>query len=86
MAKQGKPLPVRRQRERPREDDSILLRSAESVGRMIGTLQRELDGTQERLVEAMKGAAIVEPNGNHGSAEKRKRAKAKTAARSRKSR
>jgi hypothetical protein len=30
-------------------DDSLLIRSAESLGRMIGTLQRQLDGASKRL-------------------------------------
>jgi hypothetical protein len=46
MTKQGKVLPARR----PRFDDgSVLLRSAESIGRVIGTLQRQLDGARGRL-------------------------------------
>ena len=47
MARQGKPLPARR--TRPAMDDSLLIRSAESLGRMIGTLQRQLDGASKRL-------------------------------------
>jgi hypothetical protein len=39
MAKQGRSLPARRQRS----EESLLLRSAESLGRIIGSLQRELD-------------------------------------------
>lgn len=39
MAKQGRILPARRQRS----EASLLLRSAESLGRIIGSLQRELD-------------------------------------------
>jgi hypothetical protein len=39
MAKQGK-LAVRRQRDKSEDEDSILLRSAESIGRVIGSLQR----------------------------------------------
>ena len=46
MARYGKVLPARRPRE---EDDSILLRSAETIGRVIGTLQRQLDGARGRL-------------------------------------
>jgi len=49
MAKRGKLLPARRQRDRPQDGDSILLRSAESIGRVIGTLQRQLDGARSRL-------------------------------------
>src|SRR5258705_13627681 len=46
-------------RDRSREDESLLLRSAESLGRMIGSLQRQLDvatkGMAHTRVEA-KGA------------------------------
>src|SRR4051812_45144666 len=52
MAKQGKVLPARRQRHRSRDEDSILLRSAESLGRVIGSLQRQLDGATVRFSEA----------------------------------
>jgi hypothetical protein len=47
MAKQGKSLPARQ--ARPVLDDSLLIRSAESLGRMIGSLQRQLDGASKRL-------------------------------------
>ena len=47
MAKQGKSLPARR--PRPLMDDSVLIRSAESLGRMIGSLQRQLDDASKRL-------------------------------------
>jgi len=35
-----------------REFDSLLLRSAESLGRMIGALQRQLDSVSRHLVES----------------------------------
>jgi hypothetical protein len=47
MAKQGKELPARRQRER--EEPSVLLKSAESLGRVIGLLQRQLDDAAARV-------------------------------------
>jgi hypothetical protein len=47
MAKQGKMLPARRQRDRG--ESSVLLRSAESLGRVIGLLQRQLDGPSTRV-------------------------------------
>lgn len=49
MAKQRKTLPARRQRGRSRDDDSLLLRSAEALGRVIGALQRQLDGATKRV-------------------------------------
>ena len=36
-------------RDRSRDDESLLLRSAESLGRMIGSLQRQLDIATGRL-------------------------------------
>jgi len=48
MAKRGK-LAARRQRYQAEDEDSVLLRSAESIGRVIGTLQRQLDGARNRL-------------------------------------
>lgn len=39
-----------------RTEDSIVIRSAESLGRMIGELQRQLDGVSKRL----------SPNGSNG--------------------
>jgi hypothetical protein len=63
MAKRRKMLPARKPRDRSRDDDSMLLRSAESLGRVIGALQRQLDEATKRLanprftVKAAKGAA-----------------------------
>ena len=50
MAKHGKKLPLRRQREGV--EDALLIRSAESLGRMIGSLQRQLDGATKKLSSA----------------------------------
>ena len=47
MATRSKALSVRR----PRSNESLLLRSAESLGRMIGALQRQLDEATRRLSE-----------------------------------
>ena len=49
MAKRRKVLPARKPRDRSRDDDSLLLRSAESLGRVIGALQRQLDDATKRL-------------------------------------
>jgi hypothetical protein len=50
MAKR-KLLPARRPHAAsPVDNDSILLRSAESIGRLIGRLQRQLDDAREQLV------------------------------------
>jgi hypothetical protein len=44
-----KALPAHPTRDRTRDDESLLLRSAESLGRMIGSLQRQLDVATGRL-------------------------------------
>ena len=49
MARQERVLPARKSGDRSRDDDSMLLRSAESLGRVIGALQRQLDGATKRL-------------------------------------
>jgi len=45
-----KSIPARPSRDRSRDDESLLLRSAESLGRMIGSLQRQLEAATGRLV------------------------------------
>jgi hypothetical protein len=61
MAKQGRLLPAR-----PREavDESVLIRSAETLGRMIGSLQRQLDEATKRL--ATLDAFDGRPSGSDG--------------------
>jgi hypothetical protein len=45
-------IPAHPARDRSRDDESLLLRSAESLGRMIGSLQRQLDVATGRLAES----------------------------------
>ena len=45
MAKRDKRPAARK----PRVDNALLMRSAESLGRMIGSLQRQLDDVTKRL-------------------------------------
>jgi len=52
MAKRTKVLPARKPRDRPRDEDSLLLRSAESLGRVISALQRQLDDVARRLSDS----------------------------------
>jgi hypothetical protein len=52
MAKQGKLRPARKQRDQPQDEGSVLLRSAVSIGRVIGSLQRQLDGARVRFGES----------------------------------
>jgi hypothetical protein len=49
MAKQRQVLPGSKPSGRSRADESLSLRSAESLGRVIGTLQRQLDGAMRRF-------------------------------------
>jgi hypothetical protein len=56
MAKRRKLIPARKPRNRSRDDDSLLLRSAESLGRVIGALQRQLDEATKRLAHSNPGA------------------------------
>lgn len=58
MTKRKKVLPARKPRDRSRDDDSLLLRSAESLGRVIGALQRQLDSATKRLQDA--DAKVIE--------------------------
>jgi hypothetical protein len=77
MARHGKVLPARRPRE---DDDSILLRSAETIGRVIGSLQRQLDGTRGRLSKFVGGEELGHDGNGSGRGSKivRKSAAAKT--------
>jgi hypothetical protein len=59
MARQGKTLPARRQNA---TNGSLLIRSAESLGRVIGSLQRQLDGA--RRVAARANGADVRGEGH----------------------
>jgi hypothetical protein len=52
MAKRKRVLPAKQPRDRSRDDDSMLLRSAESLGRVIGALQRQLDSATKRLTQS----------------------------------
>ena len=52
-----KALPAYPARDRTRDNESLLLRSAESLGRMIGSLQRQLDVATGRLTAS-------KPNGS----------------------
>jgi hypothetical protein len=48
-------------RDRSREDESLLLRSAESLGRMIGSLQRQLDVATRRIASTRGSAGARKP-------------------------
>ncbi len=61
MAKHGRTLPARRSRSA--REDALLIRSAESLGRMIGSLQRELDGVTKKV----SGTGVMKIIGRDGS-------------------
>lgn len=60
MAKRRKVLPESKPSGQFRADESLSLRSAEMLGRVIGTLQRQLDG-------AMRRFSGDEPDGPHAT-------------------
>ncbi len=49
MAKQSRAIPASK-RSDSSHDDSLLLRSAESLGRLIGALQRDLESVTRRVM------------------------------------
>ncbi len=79
MAKRKTVLRARKSSDRSRDDDSLLLRSAESLGRVIGALQRQLDGATRRLAGS-GGNGLAQPRrpraARKGAATKRKRSAA----------
>jgi hypothetical protein len=68
-----KAIPAHPTRDRTRDNESLLLRSAESLGRMIGSLQRQLDVATGRL-----NAGKPNGNGRKRVAAARSSAKAKS--------
>ncbi len=66
MSKQGKLLPARKQRDRPQDEDSILVRSAESIGRVIGTLQRQLDNARNQIATLGENGKPDSPASHNG--------------------
>jgi hypothetical protein len=77
MAKHEKVLPARRPRTR-KGDESVLLQSADAIGRVIGSLQRQLDSARGRLSNLAADGFGAHSNGNgngNGSAPPRKASK-----------
>ena len=83
MTRQRKTLPARGKKKM---DDSLLIRSAESLGRVIGSLQRQLDAARQLTVRA-NGGAKTRGNGQvspgNGAAKARPRATKSTAKKTR---
>jgi hypothetical protein len=72
MARQRKILPARRHQA---VDDSLLIRSAESLGRMIGSLQRQLDAARRLTLpsaDAVRGNGHVSGRERTGASQKPK--------------
>ena len=61
MAKQGKVLQARKSRE----EESLLVRSAESLGRMIGTLQRQLEDATRKVSRPVTTGGNGSPRGRN---------------------
>jgi hypothetical protein len=57
MAKRRKTVPARKPREQSGDDEALLFRSAEALGRVIGALQRQLDEATQRLSSNGRSAA-----------------------------
>lgn len=81
MARQEKVLAARKQPGRTRDDESLLLSSAESLGRMIGSLQRQIDGASKRLADAANDAVNAIPSVPQSARRPRTRATKRTASR-----
>ena len=69
MAKRRKVLPTRPPIEATTEEHSLLFRSAESLGRVIGALQRQLDDATRRLTASRSNdsTARTRSNGANGA-------------------
>ena len=82
MAKRRKAPPARKAGEVQMEEHSLLLRSAESLGRVIGALQRQLDDASRRMSSGTRespGGARVRAEAANGKGP-RKAGKKKAAA------
>lgn len=63
MAKRAtKVLPARKEPDAAFDDDSLLVRSAESLGRVIGSLQRQVHGSSRRLASLTDDTIEALPN------------------------
>jgi hypothetical protein len=78
MAKRRKAPPARKPRVAPLAEHSLLLRSAESLGRVIGTLQRQLDEATRQLARANDEDMTVDTAGNGNGPKKVRRKKTAT--------
>ena len=77
MARRRKAQPPQRDSNSIGEDRSLLLRSAESLGRVIGALQRQLDDATRRLSRSAAGTDVRRPASNGAEARKSRAVKKK---------
>ena len=61
MAKRGTRVLQARKSDASRDDDSLLIRSAESLGKVIGSLQRQVQGTTKRMSTVAEDAIDALP-------------------------
>jgi hypothetical protein len=81
MAKRRKAPPARKPAVAHVEEHSLLLRSAESLGRVIGALQRQLDDASRRLGAGKSSGKMNGSDGNGSKSVRKKKTAKKTAAR-----
>ena len=81
MAKRRKAPPARSPRGVQMEEHSLLLRSAESLGRVIGALQRQLDDASRRLGGGKSNGKMNGADGNGSKSVRKRKTAKKTAAR-----
>jgi hypothetical protein len=62
MAKRRRKVLPARKSTTSRDDDSLLVRSAESLGRVIGSLQRQMKGTSTRVYGVADAALDALPD------------------------
>ncbi len=85
MAKRRKASPAQRVRVEQVEEHSLLLRSAESLGCVIGALQRQLNDASRRLgTHNANGSEGAGMNGSGAKKPRKKKTAARPAARKRK--
>ena len=84
MAKRRKAPPARKPRAAQAEEHSLLLRSAESLGRVIGALQRQLDDASKRIGAGSSNGKMRGGDGKGTQKARKKKAAAKKTAAKRK--
>ena len=81
MAKRRKAPPAQKPRVAQMEEHSLLLRSAETLGRVMGSLQRQLDDASRRLGAGTSHGKMDGVDGSGPKIVRKKKKAKKTAAR-----